>query len=142
MVFAVQQPSIRRNYIREEMFMKTYTKPSLTALGLLRRVTKFSGCPAGESYLPGSGCVAPFCWIAAVVFQENIFTGPRVNKVRTWLLNDFEPSGPSARFVMQLYRRYGERVSKVVERNPILKGGFRKLFDRALANAEAKYGTA
>jgi hypothetical protein len=25
--------------------MKKYTKPSLTALGLLRDVTKFSGCP-------------------------------------------------------------------------------------------------
>jgi hypothetical protein len=28
--------------------MKKYMKPSLTALGLLRDVTKFSGCPGEE----------------------------------------------------------------------------------------------
>lgn len=42
---------------------------------------------------------------------------------------------------MHLYRKYGERVAKVVEKNSILQGGFRKLFDKALVNAEAKYGT-
>jgi hypothetical protein len=120
--------------------MKTYTKPSLRNLGLLRVVTKFSGCPAGE--LPFEGrCVAGVCWIAAVVFEENFFTGPRVNLVRTWLVNDFEPSGPGAKFVMHLYRIYGERVAKVVEKNSILKRGFRNLFDNALAKAQAKYNT-
>jgi hypothetical protein len=107
--------------------MKTYTKPSLTALGPLRSVTKFSG-QVFE------------CWIAAAVFDENIFTGPRVIKVRTWLVNDFEPSSMVARFVMHLYRQYGERVAKVIKQNSILKRGFRKLFDKALAKAEAKYG--
>ena len=107
--------------------MKKYVKPSLKGLGLLRVVTKFSG------EVP--------CWIAAAVFGENFLTGPRVNLVRNWLVNDFEPSGPGAKFVMHLYRIYGERVAKVVEKNSILKGGFRKLFDKALAIAEAKYGT-
>jgi hypothetical protein len=107
--------------------MKTYTKPSLTALGPLRAVTKFSG----EVFT---------CWIAAAVFDENIFSGPRVIKVRTWLVNDFEPSGVGARFVMHLYRQYGERVATVVKQHSILKRGFRKLFDKALAKAEAKYG--
>jgi hypothetical protein len=37
--------------------MKKYTKPSLTELGLLRVVTKFSGCPAGGVSIPGYGCV-------------------------------------------------------------------------------------
>jgi hypothetical protein len=120
--------------------MKKYVKPCLKELGLLRVVTKFSGCPNGEVLFEGR-CTAGVCWIAAVVFGENLFTGPRVNKVRTWLVNDFEPSGPSAKFVMHLYRKYGERVAKVVERNPILKDSFRKLFDKALAEAEAKYGT-
>lgn len=105
--------------------MKKYEKPSLKPLGLLRSITRFTGF---------------FCWIAAAVFEENIFTGPRVNRVRTWLVNDFEPSGRGAKFVMQLYRKYGERVAKIVEKNSILKRGFRKLFDKALAKAEAKYG--
>jgi hypothetical protein len=107
--------------------MKTYTKPSLKALGLLRVVTKFSGNPVP-------------CWIAAAVFDENIFTGPRVIKVRAWLVNEFEPSGVGARFVMHLYRQYGERVAKVVAKSTLLKRGFRKLFDQALEKAEAKYG--
>jgi hypothetical protein len=119
--------------------MKKYIKPSLKGLGLLRVVTKFSGCPPGELPFEG-GCYAAFCWIAAVVFQENLFTGPRVNKVRTWLVNDFEPSGLGAKFVIRMYRKYGERVAKIVERNSVLKAGFRKVFDRALAKAEAKYG--
>ena len=121
--------------------MKRYTKPSLTALGLLRVVTKLSSCPPGEVSFEGRCVIAVPCWIAAAVFGENFFTGPRVNKVRTWLVNDFESSGPGAKFVMHLYRMYGERVAKVVEKNSILKAGFRKLFDEALAKAEAKYGT-
>lgn len=120
--------------------MKKYVKPSLKELGLLRVVTRFSSCPRGEVPFEG-GCVPLICWIAAVVFEENFFTGPRVNLVRNWLVHEFEPSGPGAKFVMGLYRKYGERVAKVVEKNPILKHGFRKLFDKALAKAEAQYGT-
>ena len=41
---------------REERCMKKYIKPSLKGLGLLRVVTKFSGCPAGE--IPSTrGCL-------------------------------------------------------------------------------------
>jgi hypothetical protein len=47
---------ICRNRI-EEKRMKKYVKPSLTALGLLREVTKFSGCPAG--YFPFEGHCQP-----------------------------------------------------------------------------------
>ena len=107
--------------------MKQYMKPSLKPLGLLRMTTKFT-------------VITGFCWIAAAVFEENFVTGPRVNMVRQWLVNDFEPSGPGAKFVMHLYRSYGERVAKIVEKNAILKCSFRKLFDKALAKAEAKYG--
>ena len=104
-------------------------------------VTKCSTCPDGEVRFEGN-CVAGVpCWIAAVVFDENFFTGPRVNLVRNWLVHEFEPSGPGAKFVMRLYRKYGERVAKVVERSPILKHGFRKLFDKALAKAEAQHDT-
>ncbi len=106
--------------------MRQYTKPILKPLGLLRAVTKFSEVP---------------CWIAAVVFDESFFTGPRVNLVRNWLINEFEPSGRGPKLVMGLYRIYGQRVARVVEKNSVLKRGFRMLFDKALAKAEAKYGT-
>jgi hypothetical protein len=124
----------------EEAYMKRYVKPGLKQLGPLRVVTRFSGCPAGEASIDG-GCYPAFCWIAAVVFDENILTGPRVKLVRAWLVNEFEPSGTGAKFVMGLYRKYGERVAKVVEKNAILKRSFRKLFDKALAKAEAQYNT-
>jgi len=107
--------------------MRTYSKPSLRELGLLREVTKFSGPPLE-------------CWIAAVVFDEDFVTGPRVNLVRAWLHSEFEPSGPGAKLVMSLYRKYGQRVARVVDRNSVLKRSFRKLFDKALAKAEARYG--
>lgn len=107
---------------------KEYQKPSLKPLGLLRSVTRYTG-------------PVIICWIAAAVFEENVFNGPRVNKVRIWLLNDFEPSGRGASFVMRMYRKYGERAARVVDKNSLLKRGFRKLFDIALAKAEAKYGT-
>jgi len=99
-------------------------KPSLKGLDLLRMVTKFS-CGGPNNPCP--------CWITAVVFDENFFTGPRVNLVRNWLVEEFEPSGLGAKLVMGLYRKYGQRVAKVVEKNSILK-----LFNKVLAKAEAK----
>lgn len=83
--------------------------------------------------------VAP-CWIAAAVFDESFEDGPRVGLVRRWLVNDWEKSGPLAKLVMGLYRKYGERVAEHVKTSPILKRVFRGLFDRVLAKAEAKYG--
>ena len=80
--------------------------------------------------------VAP-CWIAAAVFEEDFFTGPRVNMVRSWLVNDWEKSGPVAKLVMNLYRRYGQRAAAVIGKNRALKFAFRKLFDRVLAKAQA-----
>jgi len=120
--------------------MKTYVKPSIKGLGLLRAVTKLSACPDDEVGFNGV-CILPTCWIAAVVFEEDFVTGPRVNLVRAWLHSEFEPSGLGAKLVMSLYRKYGQRVASVVKKNLILKRGFRKLFDKALAKAEAKYGT-
>lgn len=82
--------------------------------------------------------VAP-CWIAAAVFEEDFFTGPRVNLVRRWLVNDYEKSGLVAELVMGLYRKYGQRIARRVERGGLLKKAFSKLFHRALAKAQEKY---
>jgi hypothetical protein len=83
--------------------------------------------------------VAP-CFIAAVVFDESFFTGPRVNLCREWLL-DWEQSSGMGKIVVGMYRLAGEPVAKVVEKSSILKRGFRKLFDHVLAKAEEKYGS-
>jgi hypothetical protein len=82
------------------------------------------------------------CWLAAVAFDEDFVTGPRVNKVRTWLHNDFEKSGPGQRMLMNLYRAYGERAARKVQNSRILKAGVKIIFTRALLHAEAKYGIA
>lgn len=100
-------------------------------------------------YIPGltafrSG-IGPFvapCWIAAVVFGEDFFTGPRVQLVRKWLVNDWEKTGPLAKLVMALYRKHGKRAASIVEKSRVLKAMFRTLFEKALAKAEQKYGKA
>ena len=110
---------------------RPYTAPRVIEHGSVEKITGFI-----EIFLTSG-----FCWIAAVVFGEDFYFGPRVNLVRRWLVNDYEKSGPVARLVMGLYRKYGKRVAKVVEKSSILKRGFRRLFDKALAKAEAKYAT-
>jgi hypothetical protein len=110
---------------------KPYNAPQLIEHGSVEKITGFTQI---------SSSALGTCWIAAVVFEEHFYFGPRVNLVRRWLVNDYEKSGAVARLVMGLYRKYGERVAKVVEKNSILKRGFRKVFDKALAKAEAKYG--
>jgi hypothetical protein len=79
------------------------------------------------------------CYVAAVVFHEDFVTGPRVNLVRRWLYDEFAPSGRVPQLVMNLYTKHGKAAAKVIERSSILKAAFRKLFDRALAKAEAHY---
>jgi len=79
------------------------------------------------------------CWIAAVVYGEDFFSGPRVNLVRRWLINDYEKTA-IGRHVVGAYRKYGERVANLVKGNELLKRQFKKLFDLALVKAEARYG--
>lgn len=79
--------------------------------------------------------VAP-CWIAAMVFGENFFTGIRVNKVRKYLVNDYENTGLIAKFVMGLYRKYGQQVAEFASTRPVLKKAFTRLFTSVLKKAE------
>jgi mersacidin/lichenicidin family type 2 lantibiotic len=85
---------------------------------------------------PGTACC---CWIAAVVYNEDLFFGPRVNLVRRWLINDYENTAVG-RHVVGLYREHGERVAQVVQKSGLLKRVFKRLFDVALGKAEARYG--
>jgi len=80
--------------------------------------------------------VAPSCWIAAVVFDEDFYTGPRVNAVRDWLYNTYAKTWIGSR-VCALYSLYGKRLAPVVARHGLLKRAFRKLFDRVLMKAQA-----
>jgi hypothetical protein len=79
--------------------------------------------------------VAP-CYIAAVVFGEDFFTGYKTNLVRNYLVNVYEKTGFKAQLVMGLYRKYGKKVAKMTEKSTILKSIFTKLFTSVLKKAE------
>jgi hypothetical protein len=76
------------------------------------------------------------CWLAAVAFKENFHTGERVNRVRHYLVNRFEKSGPGERALMALYREYGQRLAARVERSRVLSFANGLLFRRILRAAE------
>lgn len=79
--------------------------------------------------------VAP-CWIAAVVFDEDFFTGPRVNLVRNYLLN-WERGSGLGKIVVGAYRLLGRQVAEVTKRHSLLRRGFTKLFNVVLRKAQA-----
>lgn len=79
--------------------------------------------------------VAP-CWIAAVVFGENFYTGARVNLVRNYLLNWEQRSG-LGKIVVGLYRMHGEAVAEMTKKSSVLKSIFKKVFKAVLKKAEA-----
>jgi hypothetical protein len=82
--------------------------------------------------------VAP-CWIAAVVFNESFYTGAKVNLVRRYLVEVYEQSSLWAKLVMGLYRKHGQRVARVVQKSPLLKRIFTKVFTSVLKKAEEEY---
>jgi hypothetical protein len=82
----------------------------------------------------------PPCWIAAAVFGEDFYTGPRVQLVRAWLHNVYRNSGIVPRILMALYQRFGERVACLVRRSSILRKLFSIPFNAALDEACVYYG--
>lgn len=79
--------------------------------------------------------VAP-CWIAAVVFGENFYTGEKTNIVRNYLLSWEQKSG-LGKIVVGAYRLFGKQVAEVAEGNKVVKSFFTKIFNRVLAKAQA-----
>ncbi len=79
--------------------------------------------------------VAP-CWIAALVFGENFYTGEKTNIVRNYLLGWEKKSG-LGKIVVGAYRLFGKQVAEVAEGNKVIKGFFTKVFTKILAKAQA-----
>lgn len=81
----------------------------------------------------GVGAAAKgICWIAAELYGG--WNDPRVSIVREWLLGDFSRS-ILGRVVVALYRRFGERVARMMRRSVWLRSTMRRLFDAALRKA-------
>jgi hypothetical protein len=84
----------------------------------------------GAGYEKGQGP----CWIAAAVFEEDFYTGPKTQLVRAWLHEEFIKQ-PFGTILLSLYARFGKRIAKALNRHPLLKTPFRWLFNRALVEA-------
>lgn len=92
-------------------------------------------------YVPGLSTVrtgigkfaAPTCYLAALAFGEDFYTGERVNRVRDWVYNVWAKKGAFQRAVVGLYSRYGERAAKIVAKSSILRAINRAAFERVLA---------
>lgn len=87
----------------------------------------------------GGAALGKKCWIAAAVYDEDFETGPRVNAVRRWLVNDYEKTFVG-KYVMAAYGIFGKFVAALVTKSPSLKKQLKKLFDIALSKSEEKYG--
>jgi hypothetical protein len=110
--------------------MQNQAQNKASTMGFMGSLAEGAGTAAGGIW----------CWIAAVVFDEDLFVGPRVNLVRRWLRDDYSKTF-IGRYVVVAYRKYGERTAAVIKRHRYLKMAFRALFDVALEKAEAKYKT-
>jgi hypothetical protein len=77
--------------------------------------------------------VAP-CWIAAVVFGENFYTGTKVNLVRNFLTT-WEKNSGIGKIVVGLYRMHGEAVAEVAKKNKLVRSFFTGVFNYALKKA-------
>lgn len=76
---------------------------------------------AGSAFASG-GATAIGCWIAAAVYGS--WEDPRVDRVRQRIFGGRHP------LVACWYLAYGERVAGWVKKSPLLKAGFRFVFDR------------
>ena len=77
------------------------------------------------------------CWLAAAAFKEDFNNGPRVKRVRHYLVTRFEKAGPGQRALMKIYRQYGAQLAARVERSRILTFANGLLFRAILRHADA-----
>jgi hypothetical protein len=75
------------------------------------------------------------CWLAAVAFKEDFENGPRVKRVRHYLVTRFEKAGPGQRALMTIYREYGERLAARVEKSRVFSWANGLLFRAILRQA-------
>lgn len=73
-----------------------------------------------------------FCWIAAELYGG--WSDERVFMIREWL-NEYFEFTRVGRYVVALYRRFGERLARLIRRYRWLRWPFQKLFDAALERA-------
>jgi hypothetical protein len=97
----------------------------------------FGGSFNLTSLFGGTTTTTAPCWLAAVAFKEDFNEGPRVKRVRHYLVTRFEKAGPGQRALMRIYRTHGERLAQIVSRSRLLGFANDLLFRGILRHAEA-----
>jgi hypothetical protein len=95
-----------------------------TTLGFLGQVGGGAAGAAGISKIP--------CWIAAELYGG--WQEPRTVSIREWLCGPVSEY-PLGRFIVDLYRRFGERLADAVHRHRSLRWIFTRIFNAALRQA-------
>ena len=99
-----------------------------TALGTtLNFLGQAGGGPAGAA-----GIAKIPCWIAAELYGG--WNEPRTVSIREWLCGPVSKY-PVGRFIVNLYRRFGERLAEAIRRHRSLRWIFTRIFDAALRQA-------
>jgi hypothetical protein len=93
---------------------------------------------SGGSQAVGTAAMST-CWIAAVLYDEDLYSGPRVNKIRQWLDQVYSKTR-MGKIVVNLYEKYGKQIADIIANHSWLKLIFRPLFDLALRKSEEQHG--
>lgn len=75
----------------------------------------------------------PVCWVASVLYGEHAWQ----TKVLRWYIVGPLSEHAAGRWFADLYRRYGQRVARLLERHPSLQHVVKPFFDRLLSHAIA-----
>jgi hypothetical protein len=97
----------------------------------------FGGTFNLASLFGGTTTTTAPCWLAAVAFNEDFESGPRVKRVRHYLVTRFEKSGPGQRALMNIYRAHGQKMAALVSRSRVARFINAILFRRVLRAAQA-----
>lgn len=92
-----------------------------------------AGGQVAAGFTPKGGGSSSACWIAEAIWGEADY---RTHLVRAWLNTDYQRSSVG-RVVMALYRRFGQRVARMVRKYAMVKRTLTPLFERALERAQA-----
>ena len=106
---------------------KPYAPPTLTIYGALKDIVQ--GSKGGMS--DGAPGNTKACWIAEALYGVH---DPRTFLLRSWMTGIYDARRSGWPLVL-LYRRSGRILARAIRVTPILRRGFRAMFDAFLGKA-------
>jgi hypothetical protein len=120
---------------RSEASKKKYQCPQMVCYGSVAQLTKGGGGGGRDA----SGAHTKICWIAEVIYGVE---APRTQLIRTWFGECYQRREPWSLIVVPLYRRFGQPIAAFLQRFPVFKTLFRRLFDLGIRRAHRDRATA